>query len=91
MVPQPLKVVIFDYDLPCSCLVLTFTDRYRVDFRNPEAFHHDVHVPASLLKSFLRELPDPLLTRQRYSDFIEAARTHLFPSNFRAPLTIFRY
>ncbi|KAE9973089.1 hypothetical protein BLS_003757 [Venturia inaequalis] len=47
---------------------------FNVDFRNPEAFHHDVNNPANLLKLFLRELPDPLLTSMHYSSFIEAAR-----------------
>lgn len=33
----------------------------------------DVHVVASLIKSFLRRLPDPLLTNDRYPAFIQAA------------------
>jgi len=33
----------------------------------------DVHVVASLVKSFLRRLPDPLLTDERYHAFIQAA------------------
>ncbi|XP_035705583.1 uncharacterized protein LOC110845747 isoform X4 [Folsomia candida] len=33
----------------------------------------DVHVVASLIKSFLRRLPDPLLTDDRYQAFIVAA------------------
>lgn len=45
-----------------------------VDFRNPEAFHHDVNNPANLLKQFLRELPDPLLTSEHYPALIDAAR-----------------
>ena len=49
-------------------------DAYTVDFRNPEHFYHDVHVPANLLKLFLRELPEPLLTSDRYNDFINAGR-----------------
>jgi len=32
-----------------------------------------VHVISSLLKSFLRKLPDPLLTSARYGDFIKGA------------------
>ncbi|QDS68513.1 hypothetical protein FKW77_010880 [Venturia effusa] len=47
---------------------------FNVDFRNPETFYHDVNNPANLLKQFLRELPDPLLTSMHYSKFIEAAR-----------------
>jgi Rho GTPase-activating protein RGD1 len=45
-----------------------------VDFTNPESFYHDVNSVAGLLKQFFRELPDPLLTAQHYSDFIKAAR-----------------
>jgi hypothetical protein len=49
-------------------------DSARVDFRNPETFHHDVNNPANLLKQFLRELPDPLLTSEHYSALLDAAR-----------------
>lgn len=49
-------------------------DASRVDFRNPSAFFHDVNSVAGLLKQFFRDLPDPLLTRQRYAELIEAAR-----------------
>lgn len=45
-----------------------------MDFTNPENFYHDVNSVAGLLKQFFRELPDPLFTRQYYSDFINAAR-----------------
>lgn len=44
-----------------------------VDFRVPDAFFHDVNNPANLLKMFLRELPDPLLPKQSYQDFMDAA------------------
>jgi hypothetical protein len=44
-----------------------------VDFRNPEAFFHDVNIPATLLKQFFRDLPDPLLTRAAYREFLDAA------------------
>jgi hypothetical protein len=44
-----------------------------LDFRNPENFFHDVNSVAGLLKQFLRDLPDPLLTREHYTEFIEAA------------------
>jgi hypothetical protein len=58
------------------------TDASRVDFRNPEHFHHDVNSVAGLLKQFFRELPDPLLTAEFYNEFIEAARMfrHLITS-----------
>ena len=49
-------------------------DASQVDFRNPEAFQHDVNSVAGLLKQFFRELPDPLLTREFYNKFIDAAR-----------------
>ncbi|KAL1613070.1 Rho GTPase-activating protein [Paraconiothyrium brasiliense] len=50
------------------------SDATQVDFRNPEAFQHDVNSVAGLLKQFFRELPDPLLTRDFYTKFIDAAR-----------------
>ncbi|MCJ1288349.1 hypothetical protein MMC26_007704 [Xylographa opegraphella] len=49
-------------------------DASQVDFRNPENFFHDVNSVAGLLKQFLRDLPDPLLTREHYQGFIDAAR-----------------
>ncbi|KAL1962442.1 hypothetical protein VTN77DRAFT_9713 [Rasamsonia byssochlamydoides] len=49
-------------------------DSSQVDFTNPENFYHDVNSVAGLLKQFFRELPDPLFTRQHYSEFINAAR-----------------
>lgn len=49
-------------------------DSNKVDFTNPENFYHDVNSVAGLLKQFFRELPDPLLTSQYYSDFVNAAR-----------------
>ncbi|KAK4250884.1 hypothetical protein C7999DRAFT_11286 [Corynascus novoguineensis] len=45
-----------------------------LDFRNPENFFHDVNSVAGLLKQFFRDLPDPLLTRESYLAFIEAAK-----------------
>ena len=50
------------------------SDASHVDFRNPENFFHDVNSVAGLLKQFFRDLPDPLLTREHYRGFIEAAR-----------------
>lgn len=49
-------------------------DLNQVDFRNPENFYQDVNSVAGLLKQFFRDLPDPLLTREHYQDFIDAAR-----------------
>lgn len=51
-------------------------DPSQVDFRNPEAFFHDVNSVAGLLKQFFRDLPDPLLTNEHYQNFIEAARMY---------------
>ncbi|KAM7209754.1 RHO GTPase-activating protein RGD1 [Naviculisporaceae sp. PSN 640] len=45
-----------------------------LDFRNPENFFHDVNGVAGLLKTFFRDLPDPLLTNEHYMAFIEAAK-----------------
>jgi hypothetical protein len=50
------------------------SDSSQVDFRNPEAFRHDVNSVAGLLKQFFRELPDPLLTSAFYQKFIDASR-----------------
>ncbi|CAG5031831.1 unnamed protein product [Parnassius apollo] len=36
--------------------------------------YRDVHVVASVLKSYLRELPEPLLTYRLYENFINASR-----------------
>jgi len=49
-------------------------DSSKVDFTDPERFFHDVNSVAGLLKQFLRDLPNPLLTRQYYADFITTAR-----------------
>lgn len=53
---------------------LSKSDSNQLDFRNPEAFYHDVNSVAGLLKQFFRDLPDPLLTQEQYQGFIEAAR-----------------
>ncbi|KAI1824374.1 hypothetical protein F4861DRAFT_506608 [Xylaria intraflava] len=52
----------------------TDQDSQILDFRNPENFFHDVNSVAGLLKQFLRDLPDPLLTSENYMAFIEAAK-----------------
>ncbi|KAI9784729.1 MAG: hypothetical protein M1816_000732 [Peltula sp. TS41687] len=49
-------------------------DSALVDFRNPENFLHDVNSVAGALKQFFRDLPDPLMTREHYSEFIAASR-----------------
>ena len=45
-----------------------------IDFRTPAGFFGDIHAVAGILKQYLRELPDPLLTRGYYTDFIRVAR-----------------
>ncbi|EMC98143.1 hypothetical protein BAUCODRAFT_32140 [Baudoinia panamericana UAMH 10762] len=45
-----------------------------VDFRNPANFYHDVHIPAGLLKQFFKQLPDPLVTGEKYGAFLEAGK-----------------
>jgi hypothetical protein len=49
-----------------------------IDFRTPAGFFGDIHAVAGILKQYLRELPDPLLTKAYYSDFIRVARIHPF-------------
>ncbi|KAL1301485.1 hypothetical protein AAFC00_005731 [Neodothiora populina] len=49
-------------------------DSAAVDFRNPTSFSHDINSVAGLLKTFFRDLPDPLLTAAHYGRFIEAGR-----------------
>lgn len=45
-----------------------------MDFRNAAAFHNDIASVTTLLKHFLRDLPDPLLTAAQYKDFVQAAK-----------------
>jgi Rho GTPase-activating protein RGD1 len=45
-----------------------------IDFRTPTGFFGDIHAVAGILKQYLRELPEPLLTKEYYKDFIEVAR-----------------
>ncbi|KAK7403835.1 Rho GTPase-activating protein [Neonectria punicea] len=45
-----------------------------LDFRNPENFYHDVNSVTGLLKLFLRDLPDPLLTHEHHDSFVAAAK-----------------
>jgi len=53
----------------------------QLDFRNPENFFHDVNSVSNLLKQFFRDLPDTLLTREYYDQFIEAASESKFLSS----------
>ncbi len=42
----------------------------------------DVHAVAGLLKLYLRELPEPLLTFDRYPDFIKSSKGNLILTYF---------
>jgi Rho GTPase-activating protein RGD1 len=46
-----------------------------VDFRTEAGFYGDIHAVAGILKQFLRDLPEPLLTRGFYSEFIRVSST----------------
>lgn len=50
-------------------------DAESIDLRDPTSFFNDIHIPATLLKRFLQDLPDPLLTKQSYREFLDAAAT----------------
>jgi hypothetical protein len=52
---------VFDNDASC------------LDFRRPEDFFQDVNSVASILKQFLRDLPEPLLTNELYPEIIAAS------------------
>jgi hypothetical protein len=54
--------------------ILTSTDSSQVDFRDPNAFYNDIAAVTTLLKHFLRDLKDPLLTSAQYNAFIQAAK-----------------
>ncbi|KAI5280242.1 hypothetical protein KEM54_003803, partial [Ascosphaera aggregata] len=49
-------------------------DPAETDLMNPETFAHDINNVAGLLKQFFKELPNPLLTNELYSSFINASR-----------------
>jgi hypothetical protein len=50
-------------------------DAESIDLRDPTNFFNDIHIPATLLKRFLQDLPDPLLTKHSYREFLDAAAT----------------
>lgn len=54
--------------------ILIIPDSNRVDLTNREVFNNDIATVATLLKNFLRDLPDPLLTATAYHGFMQAAR-----------------
>lgn len=43
---------------------------------------HSIHDVAALLKEFLRDMPDPLLTRELYTPFINTLCEQWQPSLF---------
>ncbi|KND88063.1 RHO GTPase-activating protein RGD1 [Tolypocladium ophioglossoides CBS 100239] len=59
-----------------------------LDFRNPENFYHDVNSVTGLLKQFLRDLPDPLLTNEHHDALIIAASKPYCPSAQRPGLLL---
>jgi hypothetical protein len=50
--------------------------------------YQDVHVIASVLKSYLRSLPEPLLTYNYYNEFMEASQIANDPQRKAAILNI---
>ena len=44
-----------------------------------EEWTSDINVVASVMKLWLRELPDPLLTYELHSDFLDAASAYIVP------------
>ncbi|KEF57966.1 uncharacterized protein A1O9_05889 [Exophiala aquamarina CBS 119918] len=49
-------------------------DSALVDFRNASTFHDDIASVTTLLKHFLRDLPEPLLTTESYHGYVQAAK-----------------
>ena len=60
--------------IPIHITNTVLIDSSQVDFRSPAAFHHDIASVTTLLKHFLRDLPDPLLTSANYASFINSAK-----------------
>ena len=48
-------------------------DIYKVDLFDPESYYNDINVVSNALKSYLRELPEPLITFELYDYFMAAA------------------
>jgi hypothetical protein len=60
-----------------------FADLEAVDLDAPE-WSGDIHIVTSVLKMWLRDLPDPLLTYNLHQGFIEASSSLLlYPTSFR--------
>lgn len=68
----------FDHGKLMRCARLNPTDldadASQVQLTSPASFDNDIVSVAALLKTFLRDLPDPLLTRAAYSSFIAAVK-----------------
>ena len=61
-------------DYTRSPILILNADSSQVDLRNPTSFHHDIASVTTLLKHFLRDLPDPILTSAAYGQCIQAAK-----------------
>jgi Rho GTPase-activating protein RGD1 len=44
-----------------------------IDFRTPTGFFGDIHAVAGVLKQYLRELPEPILTKAFYPELMNVA------------------
>lgn len=75
---QTALIVLFLEQAADFCL--SDSSQPNLDFRNPENFFHDVNGVTGLLKQFFRDLPDPLLTKEHYAAFIEAASKPQYPT-----------
>ena len=51
----------------------------KVNFANPVTYDKDVNVITGLLKTYFREMPDPLMTFHYYDSLLAAASTNSFP------------
>ena len=65
----------------CVCVcVCVCVRQLRQEFDSGASVHltseHSVHDVASLLKEYLRDLPDPLLTHDLFQAFLATAGTH---------------
>ena len=56
------------------------------DFLGPDEPYYDVHAVASLLKLYLRELPQPVLTRDLHLEFIAVLGKNQFPQTAQGEL-----
>ena len=86
-----------ELDLSCTSLFLLDLSSYlyllsfSVPFaltgaaQHPDVTSEEIHVVASLLKQYLRELPEPLMTYANFTPCLEAAkRTCLLPASTSA-------